>query len=185
MRHSKKFCKVTAKPDARDEGKKVGPKATTRGGQNMAKNGITATVWQEKKGRKLVRLLSSNTNPNSPKTSVKRMQKDGSLKEIPCPLPVLIYNENMAAVDIADQMRIAYCSARKSRRWWTYILWFLVDLSISNAFVLMKESPNHKRLTRTGKEKKLTLLVFRKNLALQLIGTRRRGRKRERQVNPD
>ena len=116
---------------------------------------------------------------------MKRKQKDGSLKEIPCPLPVRVYNENMAAVDRADQMRTAYCCARKSRRWWTYILWFLVDLSISNAFVLMKESPNHKRLTRTGKEKKLTLLVFRKNLALQLIGTRRRGRKRERQVNPD
>ena len=103
----------------------------------MAKNGITETVWQEKKGRKPVRLLSSNTNPNSPKTSVKRKQKDGSLKEIPCPLPVRVYNENMAAVDRADQMRTTYCCARKSRCGWTYILWFLVDLSISNVFVLM------------------------------------------------
>ena len=166
-------------------GRKSGLRLQQGEAKTWQKNGITATVWQEKKGRKPVRLLSSNTNPNSPKTSVKRKQKDGSFKEIPCPLPVRVYNENMAAVDRADQIRTAYCCARKSRRWWTYILWFLVDLSISNAFVLMKESPNHKRLTRRGKEKKLTLLVFRKNLALQLIGTRRRGRKRERQVNPD
>ena len=75
--------------------------------------------------------------PNSPKTSVKRKQKDGSLKEIPCPLPVRIYNENMATVDRADQMRTTYCCAWKSRCGWTYILWFLVDLSISNVFVLM------------------------------------------------
>ena len=75
-------------------GRKSGLRLQQGEAKTWQKNGITATVWQEKKGRKPVRLLSSNTNPNSPKTSVKRKQKDGSLKEIPCPLPARIYNEH-------------------------------------------------------------------------------------------
>eukprot|EP00795_Rhopilema_esculentum_P005767 gene5767-11046_t len=134
-------------------GKKSGLMLQPGDSKTWQKNGITATVWQEKKGRKPVRLLSSNHNPNFAETSVKRKQKDGSYQEISCPPPVRSYNKNMAAVDRADQMRTAYCCARKSRRWWTYILWFLVDLSISNAFILMKESPNNKRFARTRKRR--------------------------------
>eukprot|EP00795_Rhopilema_esculentum_P011085 gene11085-19949_t len=166
-------------------GKKLGLKLQPGESKTLQKNGITAKVWQEKKGRKPLRLLPSNRNPNLAETSVKRMQKDGSYKKISCPPPVRSYNENMAVVDRADQMWTAYCCARKSWRWWTYILWFLVDLSISNAFVLMKDSPNHKRFARRGKEKTMTLLEFRKKLAMQLLGSNRSGRKRGRQVNSD
>eukprot|EP00795_Rhopilema_esculentum_P007345 gene7345-13077_t len=52
MRHSEKFCEVTAKPDACDEGKKVGAKATTRGGQNMAKKWNNCNGLAGKEGKK-------------------------------------------------------------------------------------------------------------------------------------
>ena len=60
------------------------------------------------------------------------------------------YNEHMNGVDHSDQMRTQYSTARNSERWWTYIFWFLVDLSIANSFILIKESPNHQLLTRNG-----------------------------------
>jgi len=75
----------------------------------------------------------------------------------------------MNGVDRADQMRTEYPSYRTSRKWWVYLFWFLFDTAITNAFVLMKESPNHQKKTKTGKEKRLTLLEFRMNLAKQLI----------------
>ena len=93
------------------------------------KNGVMATTWQEKKGRKPVRLLSSNSNPNQGPAGVRRKQHNGELREVPCPMPVVDYNRWMAAVDRADQMRTAYPTTRKCKRWWTYLLWFCVDLS--------------------------------------------------------
>ena len=107
------------------------------------KGKITAHVWQEKKGRKPVRILASNYNPQEPHTSVKRKQHDGSSKDVPCPRPVKSYNENMNTVDRSDQMRTAYPTTRTSKRWWTYLFWFLVDLAVSNALTLMRESKNH------------------------------------------
>jgi hypothetical protein len=44
-----------------------------------------------------------------------------------------------------------------------------MDLAIANAFILMKESPNHILRTNTGKNKRRTLLSFRMNLAKQLV----------------
>eukprot|EP00112_Aurelia_sp_Birch-Aquarium-sp1_P015019 Seg3293.2 transcript_id=Seg3293.2/GoldUCD/mRNA.D3Y31 product="PiggyBac transposable element-derived protein 4" protein_id=Seg3293.2/GoldUCD/D3Y31 len=149
------------------------------------KGKLVACLWQEKPKRKPVKLLSSNVDPTDPQTSVKRKQKDGSLKDVPCPTPVKNYNERMDGVDRADQMRTAYSSTRTSKRWWTYLFWFLVDLCISNSLVLMRESKNHKLKSRTGREKERSLLDFRKNLAVQLLGETRNGRKRKRAVRPD
>lgn len=67
-------------------------------------------------------------------------------------------------------MRTEYPTARKSNRWWLYLLWFLYDLSISNGFILMNESKNNKLFTKTGKNKQRTMLNFRMNLAKQLVG---------------
>ena len=92
------------------------------------KGEILAIMWQENKSRKPVRVLSSVTNPTAPVTTVKRKQKDGSSKDISCPEPIKLYNMN--GVDRSDQMRMEYSMARSCRRWWTYIFWFLVDLSV-------------------------------------------------------
>ena len=149
------------------------------------KGKLVACLWQEKPKQKPVKLLSSNVDPTEPQTSVKRKQKDGSFKEVPCPTPVKNYNERMDGVDRADQMRTAYPSTRTSKRWWTYLLWFLVDLCISNSLVLMRKSKNHKLTSRTGKEKERSLLDLRKNLAVQLLGEGRNGRKRKWGLRPD
>ena len=154
--------------------------------QLQSENGcILAVIWQEKKKRAPVCMLSSNTDPSLPLSFVKRKQRDGTSKEVPCPLPVVTYNEFMNGVDRSDQNRTKYITARRSRKWWTYLFWFLVDTCISNALILFNESPNHQKFTRTGRQVPATLLEFRKELAKQMIGDHREGRKRKRTEEAD
>ena len=107
------------------------------------KGGLLAIMCQENKSHKPVRVLSSVTNPTALVTRVKRKQKVGYF------LPGAnknFHNMFMNGVDRSDQMRTEYSTARSCRRWWTYIFWFIVDLSVSNSFISMNESPNHQQL---------------------------------------
>ena len=154
--------------------------------QYNSKNGpVLATIWQEKAKWQPVRLLSSNCNPAAPLSSVSRKQKDGTSKGVPCPVVVQEYNKYMNGVDHSDQLRTVNSTARRLRKWWTYLFWFVIDLFISNALILMDESPNHIWQTRKGRPKPRTVLEFRKALAVQLIGKFREGRKRDHTGVPD
>ena len=48
------------------------------------------------------------------------------------------YNQFMSGVDLADQLRQYYSAGRRSKKYWKYIFWFLVDVSICNAFAAPK-----------------------------------------------
>ena len=92
----------------------------------------------------------------------------------------------MNGIDRSDQMRMERSTARSCRRWWTYmyIFWFLVDLSISNSFILMNVSPNHQWLDGSGQNKR-KMPFFRQQLAKQPMSCYCEGRKRQRSVHPD
>jgi ribosomal protein L37AE/L43A len=64
-------------------------------------------------------------------------------------------------------------------KWWKYLFWFMVDVAICNAFILMKESANHVIMTKSGKCRDRTQLEFRQKLVHQMIGEFRGKRKRE------
>ncbi|XP_045207066.2 piggyBac transposable element-derived protein 5-like [Mercenaria mercenaria] len=108
----------------------------------MQKGNMVATAWRDKK---TVFILSTNFDPTTPRTTVQRRQKDGSQKDVSCPESVRNYTKYMNGVDHADRLRAMYSLARKSAKWWKYLFWFLVDLAIVGAYILMKESPNHHR----------------------------------------
>ena len=91
----------------------------------------------------------------------------------------------MNGVDQSDQTCTLYSTARRSRKWWTYLFWFLINICISNANILINESPNHQLLTKTGAPRKRSMLEFRKQLTYELINNYRDGRKRGRTVEPD
>lgn len=50
----------------------------------------------------------------------------------------------MGSVDLNDQQRNYYAVGHKSRKWWHYLLWFLIDVSIVNAHILETEAGNHR-----------------------------------------
>lgn len=85
----------------------------------------------------------------------------------------------MNGVDRADQLRSTYSIVRKAAKWWKYLFWFMVDVAICNALILMKESLNHILTMNSAKRRERNQLEFRKKLAHQLIGDFWGKRKRE------
>ena len=49
-----------------------------------------------------------------------------------------VYNGGMNGVDVNDQYRSYYPPGTTSRKWWKYLLWFFVNLSMVNAYILEK-----------------------------------------------
>ena len=147
----------------------------------MQKKELCAAAWKDKK---IVYYLSTNCDP-SENISVQRKQKDGTIKDVPSPVIGQMYNKYMFGVDRADQLRMVYSTCRKALKWWKYLFWFCVDVAIVNSFICMKESPNHKQRTRTGREIVKTQLNYRMELARQLIGNFRGARKRKIVSNTD
>lgn len=84
---------------------------------------------------KIVNILSTAYHPKQ-KVTCKRTQKDGSKLEVSCPLGVVEYTKRMGGVDRFDQKRGTYSMARRSRRWWMRLFYFLVDAAITNAYIL-------------------------------------------------
>ena len=106
-------------------------------------------------------VLSTNTGPTATGTVLRR-QKDGSRIPVPCPEAIISYNEFKGGVDRGDQLRGYYSCRTKSRKFYKYIFYFLLDVAITNAFVLYKHyaaCPKYK-----------TIRDFRVQLAKELIG---------------
>ncbi len=102
-------------------------------------------------------------------SSVLLGQKDGSRAPVPCPSAFSLYNKFMGGVDLGDQLRGYYHVRMKCRKFYQYVAKFLLDVAITNAYVLY-------RLSHPGT--KVTTLKFRDVLANEIIGdycTRRRA----------
>ena len=102
---------------------------------------------------------------------MQRKNKDGTRRSVLCPLAIYLYNMFMGGVDLNDQLRGYYHLRLKSRKYYKYIVWFLVDLTITNAYILCK---HYTHLTITSSK------AFRLELAKALLGSycsrKQRGR---------
>ena len=94
----------------------------------MQNGALVATVWCENKRRNPVRMSSAMFSPNLPIESVKRKQQNCLNKDVPYPKPVVEYNKFMGGVDLSNQLRVEFRTARNAKRWWTYVFYFLFDL---------------------------------------------------------
>ena len=70
-----------------------------------------------------------------------------------------VYNSGMNGVDVNDQYRSYYPPGTTSRKWWKYLFWFFLNVSMVNAFILEK----------LASKKKRRQLDFRRELAKLLI----------------
>lgn len=69
-------------------------------------------------------------------TEVKRTQKDGSKKIVPCPQVVKNYIAFMGGVDLADRYQVLYGTNRKKK---CRLFFSLLDIAFVNAFVIFCE----------------------------------------------
>ena len=127
---------------------------------------ISVVLWQDTKP---VLMTSTAHDPTTTITTT-RKKTNGSTISIECPKSIADYNKFMGGVDIGDQYRKYYQVRMKSKKAYKYIFWFLVEVSILNAFILHRYSPStHRNPTN--------YLDFRVQLAKELIGDYN-GRKR-------
>lgn len=113
-------------------------------------------MWQFGETRKNITILHINGDGDS--TSVSRKQKDSSIKDLPCPEAVKLYNQFMNGVDHADQLGSTYtCStARKALNWWKYLFFFLFDISIVNSFFSWENHQNMRwKWKQTGADREI------------------------------
>ena len=94
---------------------------------------VTASAWMD---RKTVMVMSTNCQPSSCGT-VNRKQRDGTSVDVPCPESIISY-KFMGGVDCGDQLRGYYRCRSKSRNFYKYIFFFLFDVAITNAYLLLK-----------------------------------------------
>jgi hypothetical protein len=93
--------------------------------------------------------------------TVLRGQKDGTRCPVACPPASAIYNQHMGGVDLGDQLRGYYHMQMKCRKFYQYVAKFLLDVAITNSYILYK-------LTHPGT--KCTVLTFREVLSKELVG---------------
>ena len=130
---------------------------------------LVATVWQD---NKQVRLLSTNSKPAVVCQASRRIGHE--TVHVNQPENVHLYNKYMNGVDRHDQLRMQYVVGRFAHKAWKYLMWFLVNASIVNAFIIYQ-----KVSTRTTK-KRYAHIHFRQEVACQLIaGFSGRKRKSE------
>ena len=122
---------------------------------------LVATMWRDKR---VVSLLSTNTSPEPEIHAIRQVVRGRRKRVVPAdamkkPDVVGVYNGGMNGVDVNDQYRSYYPPGTTSRKWWKYLLWFFMNLSMVNAYILEKLA---------GKKKRRQL-DFRRELAKLLI----------------
>ena len=90
------------------------------------------------------------------------------------PAVVEKFNQNMGGVDLNDQLCSYYKAGRASRKWWRYLYWFMVNVAVTNAWILFKES---------GRGRNYTHVKFRMEVAEHLRGNFT-SRKQRTQTSP-
>lgn len=123
-------------------------------------------------------IMGSTIYGVEPKTTLLRWCKEQKKKvKINCPNLVFQYNKNMVGVDKNNCLVSLYRTLSKSRRWYLPIFFYLLDMSIVNAWLLYKKE--------TIKHRQLQLKEFRLEVAEGLLqdGKRKRGRQSEILVN--
>ena len=119
---------------------------------------VVASAWQD---RKVVTMMATGYDATKVGTVLRR-QKEGSRKQVPCPIACVQYNKFMGGVYHGDQLRGYYQSNFKSRKFYKYIANFLFGVVITNSYILFSlNNPGNNNCIKS----------FREKLALQLLGS--------------
>lgn len=131
---------------------------------------IASVTWRD---TKVVSLISNFVGAN-PMQSVERFDKKLKKKVVvDCPNIVKEYNSNMGGVDLLDSMIGRGKIKIRSKKWYMRIYYHLLDITITNAWILYKKVNFHR-----GVEKKrmMTLGDFRIELSVTLCKLNRVSR---------
>lgn len=128
------FACATINPSRRNLPNLKSDKCMVRGDHDyyVSNTGISLVKWKDKRS---VHLISNYHNPMETAT-VKRRNKCGEKEDIPCPLVLVDYNQNMNCVDKLDQLKSTYELDRKSHKWRHRIFFHCIDVCVVNSFII-------------------------------------------------
>lgn len=139
-------------------------------------SGMSIVKWYDNKA---VLLASSFIGPEPVERCRRWSKEKKQYVEVDRPHIVKVYNHNMGGVDLADMFAALYRIDIRPRRWYLRILYYLIDLSLVNGWLLYRRHLNQKQ-----EKKYMPLLDFRVQVADALIkvgkqadlNSRKRGR---------
>lgn len=135
----------------------------------IQRDDVTLCAWRDKR---LILLLYNHIDP-SLLTTMQRWGDDGATYQLGCPQAIRDYFHHARAVDVVNQLHYSYLPGRKSRRCWTRLVWWLIDICIINAFRLWQvQHPDESHLT------------FRMQLAHELMECPPADRRPQRAAHP-
>ncbi|XP_042599318.1 piggyBac transposable element-derived protein 2-like [Cyprinus carpio] len=140
-------------------------------------SGMSIVKWYDNKATNL--LASSFIGPEPVERCRRWSKEKKEYVEVDRPHIVKVYNHNMGGVDLADMFAALYRIDIRPRRWYLRILYYLIDLSLVNGWLLYR-----RHLTQKQEKKYMPLLDFRVQVADALIkvgkqadlNSRKRGR---------
>jgi hypothetical protein len=110
----------------------------------MQRGDATLCAWRDKK---LILLLYNHIDPNL-LTTMQRWGDDGVIYQLGCPQAISDYFHHARAVDVINQLHYSYLPGRKSRKCWTRLVWWLIDICILNAYRLWQvQHPDESHLS--------------------------------------
>ena len=119
---------------------------------------ITVLVWHDKRNVNVISTLHDASLQVVPGGKVNR--QTGQL--VSKPAAVLDYNKHMGSVDKSDQMVLVNSSVRKTLKWTKKLFFHLLDLSVTNAFILyckQVKTVKHLNFVKEAVEQLVTLSV--------------------------
>lgn len=120
--------------------------------QTDANDTIALMKWKDNK------VVSCITNYDTiDRGTCTRYSRDAKEKvTVPQPKPIANYNKGMGGVDKMDQAVSSYRTRIRQKKWWWPIFVYLVDVSVSNAWLLMRKVDPENQFSSKG------LLEFRR-----------------------
>ena len=120
---------------------KMKAKSSQRGdGLYTRDDKIVYTTWKD---TKCICVLST-VHPGYSDSTVKRNAKDSSghheKRDVPIPLPVFHYNQQMGGVDRSDQLIHYYNVLRQTRKYWKTLFFHCIDIAVVNSYIIHKEN---------------------------------------------
>jgi Transposase IS4 len=96
------------------------------------KGDSTVAVWRD---RKAMWLLYNHCSPEE-NASLQRWDDSGHKISVGCPRAIRDYFYGARSVDVSNQLHYSYLIGRKSKKAWSRLAWWLLDMCIVNAFQL-------------------------------------------------
>lgn len=129
--------------------------------QTDNKNKVCLVRWKDNKSVTCI----TNYDTIDEGTCTRYSRENKGKISVPQPKMISNYNRGMGGVDKMDQAVAAYRTRMRQKKWWWPIFAYLLDVSVTNAWLLMR------KLKPTDANASTGLLHFRRRLALEFLTT--------------